>query len=38
MGAARSQQRAAVGAGGGGDHPEPMGEPVSELTDDDIPF
>jgi hypothetical protein len=21
-----------------GDHMEPMGEPVAELTDDDIPF
>jgi single-strand DNA-binding protein len=38
MGGARTQQRtpAAVGAGGG-DH-EPMGEPVSDLSDDDIPF
>ena len=37
-GGARSQQRtpAAVGAGGG-DH-EPMGEPINDLTDDDIPF
>jgi len=38
---ARSQPgRAAVGVGaggGGGDH-EPMGEPISDLTDDDIPF
>jgi hypothetical protein len=23
---------------GGSEHMEPMGEPVSELTDDDIPF
>jgi single-strand DNA-binding protein len=40
MGAGRSQGRGA-GAGapaGGGDHMEPMGEPISELTDDDIPF
>jgi single-strand DNA-binding protein len=40
-GGARSPQRtpAAVGAagGGGGDH-EPMGEPISDLSDDDIPF
>jgi len=38
-GATRSPQRtpAAVGAGGGGDH-EPMGEPISDLNDDDIPF
>ena len=37
-GGARSQQRtpAAVGAGGG-DH-EPMGEPIHDLSDDDIPF
>jgi single-strand DNA-binding protein len=38
---ARSQQRGAgAGAqsgGGGGEH-EPMGEPISDLTDDDIPF
>ena len=39
MGGGRSQQRTAgVGAGGGGGEHEPMGEPVSELTDDDIPF
>jgi single-strand DNA-binding protein len=40
MGAGRSQARS-TGAGaapGGGEHMEPMGEPVSELTDDDIPF
>jgi single-strand DNA-binding protein len=41
-GAARSPQRAPAAAGtaqsGGGDQMEPMGEPVSELTDDDIPF
>jgi single-strand DNA-binding protein len=41
-GVGRSQPRAAAvgaggGGGGGGDH-EPMGEPISELTDDDIPF
>ena len=41
-GGARPQQRSAgAGAGaassGGGDH-EPMGEPISDLTDDDIPF
>ena len=42
MGAGRSQGRSAgagAGAGaGGGEHMEPMGEPISELTDDDIPF
>jgi single-strand DNA-binding protein len=47
MGAGRSQARTAgVGApsggggggGGGGDQLEPMGEPITELTDDDIPF
>ena len=38
-GAGRPQRSAGAGAasGGGGDH-EPMGEPISELTDDDIPF
>ena len=39
-GAGRAQQRGAgagAGAGGGGDH-EPMGEPITDLTDDDIPF
>ena len=41
-GGTRAPQRtpAAVGAGGsggGGDH-EPMGEPISDLSDDDIPF
>ncbi len=36
-GGGRPQQRAAVTAGGGGEH-EPMGEPISDLTDDDIPF
>ena len=34
-GGARPQQRAS--APSGGDH-EPMGEPISDLTDDDIPF
>ena len=39
MGAGRAQARSAgAAAGGGGEHLEPMGEPVSELTDDDIPF
>ncbi len=41
MGAGRGggQGRASAGAGAGGaEHPEPMGEPISELTDDDIPF
>jgi single-strand DNA-binding protein len=33
----RTPVGAAAGAGGGGEH-EPMGEPISELTDDDIPF
>jgi single-strand DNA-binding protein len=45
-GGGRSAQRGAgagAGAGtgasaGGGEHIEPMGEPVSELSDDDIPF
>jgi single-strand DNA-binding protein len=39
-GAGRSQQRSAgagAASGGGGDH-EPMGEPITDLTDDDIPF
>ncbi len=36
-GGGRAPQRAAVGAGAGGEH-EPMGEPISDLTDDDIPF
>jgi single-strand DNA-binding protein len=39
-GASRPQRSAGAGAsagGGGGDH-EPMGEPISDLTDDDIPF
>ena len=39
MGAARPQRAAAhAGGGGGAEHMEPMGEPISELTDDDIPF
>jgi single-strand DNA-binding protein len=40
MGAGRSQGRSAAAgpAAGGGDHMEPMGEPIAELTDDDIPF
>ncbi len=39
-GAARPQRSAGAGGssgGGGGDH-EPMGEPINDLTDDDIPF
>jgi single-strand DNA-binding protein len=38
MGAGRSQGRSAAAGAGGGEHMEPMGEPISELTDDDIPF
>jgi single-strand DNA-binding protein len=38
-GGGRSQQRGAgAGAAAGGGEHEPMGEPISELTDDDIPF
>src|SRR5215218_9402977 len=40
-GGGRPQQRGAgagAGSGGGGGEHEPMGEPISELTDDDIPF
>ena len=40
-GGGRSQQRGAgagAGAGGGGGDHEPMGEPINDLTDDDIPF
>ena len=41
-GVSRSQPRAAAvgagGGGGGGGAHEPMGEPISELSDDDIPF
>ena len=39
-GGARPQRSAGAGGssgGGGGDH-EPMGEPINDLTDDDIPF
>ncbi len=40
-GPGRPQQRSAgagsSSGGGGGDH-EPMGEPIGDLTDDDIPF
>jgi len=38
-GAARPQRNAGAGASSGGaaDH-EPMGEPINDLTDDDIPF
>ena len=38
-GGARQQTRSTgAGAGGGAPMDDPMGEPVSELTDDDIPF
>jgi single-strand DNA-binding protein len=37
MGGGNRPQRSASAGAGGGDH-EPMGEPISELTDDDIPF
>ncbi len=40
-GAARPQQRSAgagASSGGGGGDQEPMGEPITDLTDDDIPF
>jgi single-strand DNA-binding protein len=40
-GGGRPQRPSGAAAGAvssGGDHMEPMGEPVSELTDDDIPF
>src|SRR4051812_4161302 len=37
-GAQRGGAGAGAGAGGGGGEHEPMGEPISELTDDDIPF
>ena len=36
-GGSRAQRPATVASGAGGDH-EPMGEPVNDLTDDDIPF
>ncbi len=39
MGAGRAARSSGAAAGqGGGEHMEPMGEPISELTDDDIPF
>jgi single-strand DNA-binding protein len=38
MGAARSQQQRTAPASSGEQHMEPMGEPINELTDDDIPF
>ena len=34
----RAQSRGAGAAASSGDQNEPMGEPVTELTDDDIPF
>jgi single-strand DNA-binding protein len=37
-GGARPQRGAGAGAGSGGADHEPMGEPISDLTDDDIPF
>ena len=37
MGGGRSQQRSAPAGAPAGDH-EPMGEPIHDLTDDDIPF
>ena len=38
-GGARPQRNAGAGAGsGGGGDQEPMGEPINDLTDDDIPF
>jgi single-strand DNA-binding protein len=37
-GGGRSMQRGAAGAGAGGGMEDPMGEPVTDLTDDDIPF
>jgi single-strand DNA-binding protein len=37
-GAARQPRPAAAAVHAGGEQMEPMGEPVSELTDDDIPF
>jgi single-strand DNA-binding protein len=37
-GGGRAVQRTPVAAGGGADAHEPMGEPISDLTDDDIPF
>jgi len=37
-GGGRQMARGAAGAGAGAHNEEPMGEPVTELTDDDIPF
>ena len=37
-GGGRAVQRQPVAAGAGGEHHEPMGEPIGDLTDDDIPF
>ena len=37
-GGGRQMARAGAGAGAGAGMDDPMGEPVSELTDDDIPF
>jgi len=37
-GGGRQMARGAAGAGAGAHGEEPMGEPVTELTDDDIPF
>ena len=34
----RSNAGAGAGAGSGGGEHEPMGEPISDLSDDDIPF
>jgi len=36
-GGARQPQRTPAAVGAGGDH-EPMGEPITDLNDDDIPF
>src|SRR5262245_30215096 len=38
MGARPQRQPVAAGVSAGGGEHEPMGEPISELTDDDIPF
>ena len=37
-GGARPQRSSAGASSGGGGEHEPMGEPISDLTDDDIPF
>ena len=37
-GGARQMNRGAAGAGAGSQMEDPMGEPVTELSDDDIPF